>query len=67
MAAVCEEYEGHQVRTGEFVILVGQSIVLCEVKAEAPLHDENPMNVQIIWQQYIQQVESLSPENRVSK
>ena len=25
------------------------------------------MNDQIIWQQYIQQVESLSPENRVSK
>ena len=38
-----------------------------EVKAEAPLHDEDPMNDQIIWQQYIQQVESLSSENRVSK
>ena len=25
------------------------------------------MNDQIIWQQYIQQVESLSPENKVSK
>ena len=25
------------------------------------------MNYQIIWQQYIQQIESLSPENRVSK
>ena len=46
---------------------MGQSIVLGEVKAEAPLHNENPMNDQIIWQQYIQQVESLSPENRVSK
>ena len=49
------------------MILMGQSIVLGEVKAEAPLHDENPMNDQIIWQQYIEQVESLSPENRVSK
>ena len=38
---------------GEPVILVGQSIVLSEVKAEAPLHDEDPMNDQIIWQQYI--------------
>ena len=46
---------------------MGQSIVLVEVKAEAPLHNENPMNDQIIWQQYIQQVESLSPENKVSK
>ena len=25
------------------------------------------MNHQILWQQYIQQVESLSPENRISK
>ena len=25
------------------------------------------MNDQIIWQRYIQQVESLSPENKVSK
>ena len=46
---------------------MGQSIVLGEVKAEAPLHNENPMNDQIIWQQYIQQVESLSLENKVSK
>ena len=46
---------------------MGQSIVLGEVKAETPLHNENPMNDQIIWQQYIQQVESLSPESKVSK
>ena len=67
MAAICEEFEGHQDRTGEPVILMGQLIVLGEVKAETPLQNENPMNDQIIWQQYIQQVESLSPENRVSK
>ena len=36
---------------------MGQSIVLGEVKAEAPLQNENPMNDQIIWQQYIQQVD----------
>ena len=47
--------------------MMGQSIVLGEVKAEAPLHNENPMNDQNIWQQYIQQIESLSPENKVSK
>ena len=61
VAAVCEDFEDHQDRTGQPVILVGQSIVLGEVKAEVPLHNENPMNDQIIWQQYIQQVESLSP------
>ena len=67
VAAVCEEFECHQDRSGEPEILMGQSIVLSEVKAEVPLHDEDPINDQIVWQQYIQQVESLSPENRVSK
>ena len=67
VAAVCEEFEGHQDSTGEPVILMGQSIVLGEVKAETPLDHENPRDDQIILQQYVQQVESLSPENRVSK
>ena len=67
VAATCEEFEDHQDRTGQPVILVGQSIVLGEVRAETPVHDEDPMNDQIIWQQCIQQVESLSPENRISK
>ena len=64
---LCEEFEDHQDRTGQPVILVGQSIVLGEVKAEVPVHDEDPREDQIIWQQYIQQVESLSPENNLSK
>ena len=67
VAAICEEFKDHQDRTGQTVILVGRSIVLGEVKAETLVHDEDPMNDQIIWQQYIQQVESLSPENRISK
>ena len=51
VAAVCEEFESHQDRSGEPEILMGQSIVVGEVKAEAPLHDEDPMNDPIIWQQ----------------
>ena len=46
---------------------MGQSIVLGEIKAEVPAHDEEPREDQIILQQYFQQVESLSPENRLSK
>ena len=34
-------FEDHQDRTVQPVILVGQSIVLGEVKAEALLHNEN--------------------------
>ena len=48
VAAIFEEFEDHQDRTGEPVILMGQSIVLGEVKAETPLQNENPMNDQII-------------------
>ena len=67
VAAICDEYESHQDSTGQPVILVGQSIVLGEIKAEVPAHDEEPRDAQIILQQHVQQVESLSPESRVSK
>ena len=62
VAAICEEFEDHQDRTGQPVILVGQSIVLGEVKAETLVHDEDPRNDQISSQQYIQQT-----ENKLSK
>ena len=65
LAAICEEFEYHQDGSGQPVILVGQSIVLGEVKAEAPVQNEIPLNHQILWQQYIQQVESLSPEKQI--
>ena len=61
------KYEGHPDSTGQPVILEGQSIVLGEIKAEVPAHDEEPRDAQIILQQYFQQVKSLSPENRLSK
>ena len=65
VAAICDEFENHQDGTVQLVILVGQSIVLGEVKAEVLVHDEDPRNDQIIWQQYIQQVESLVLENKL--
>ena len=55
VAAICEEFEDHQDRTGQPVILVGQSIVLGEVKAEAPAQEE-PEDAKIILQKYFQQV-----------
>ena len=67
VAAICEEFENHQDGSGEPEILMGQSIVLGEVKAEVPLQNENPLNHQILWQQYIERIESLSPENKLSK
>ena len=67
VAAICEEFENHQDGSGEPEILMGQSIVLCEIKAEIPLQNENSSNHQILWQQYMERIESLSPENKVSR
>ena len=67
VAAICDEYEGHPDSTREPVILEGQSIVLGEIKAEAPAHNEELEDAKIILQKYFQQVNSLSPENRLSK
>ena len=50
VAAICEEFEDHQDRTGQPVILVGQSIVLGEIKAEVLAHDEEPREAQIVLQ-----------------
>ena len=49
VAAICDEYEDHPDRTGQPVILVGQSIVLGEIKAEVPVHDEESRDDLIIW------------------
>ena len=67
VAALCEEFENHQDRSGEFEILMGQSIVLGEIKAEIPLQNDNSLNHQILWQQYMERIESLPPESKVSR
>ena len=56
VAAVCEEFEEHQDGSAEPEILMGQSIVLGEIKAEVPLQNENSLNHQILWQQYIERI-----------
>ena len=66
VAAICEEFVGQPDNTGEPVILEGQSIVLGEVKAEAPALEE-PEDSNILLRKYFQQVQRLSPENRLSK
>ena len=67
VAAICEEFESHQDGSGEPEILMGQSIVLGEIKAEVPLQNENSLNHQILWQKYIERIESLSLESKVSR
>ena len=67
VAAICEEFENHQDGSEKAEILMVQSIVLGEIKAEVPLQNEDSMNDQILWQQYIERIESLSPESKVSR
>ena len=67
VANMSEEFENHQNGSGEPEILMGQSIVLGEIKAEVPLQNENSLNHQILWQQYIERIESLSQESKVSR
>ena len=56
VAVICKEFESHQDGSVEPEILMGQSIVLGEIKAGLPLQNEDSMNDQILWQQYIQQL-----------
>ena len=43
---------------------MGQSIVLSEIKTEVLLQNENPSHHQILWQQHMERIESLSPESK---
>ena len=67
VANICEEFEAHQDRSGEPDVLMGQSIVLSEIKAEIPLQNEDPSHHQILWQQYEERIKSLSQESKVSR
>ena len=67
VANICEEFEAHQDRSGEPDILMGQSIVLSEIKAEVLLQNEILSNHQNLWQQYEERFKSLSKESKVSK
>ena len=44
VATICEEFETHQDGSGEPDVLMGQSIVLGEIKAEIPSQNENSSN-----------------------
>ena len=66
VAAICEEFVCQPDNTGEPVVLEGQSIVLGEVKAEAPAQEE-PEDSNVALQKYFQQVRQLSPEDKLSK
>ena len=64
---MCEEYEFHQDRSGQPDVLMGQSIVLSEIKAEVPLENDIPSHQNLLLQRYEERIEMLSRENKLSK
>ena len=67
VANMCEEFETHQDRSGQPDVLMGQSIVLSEIKAEVSLEIDIPSHQNILLQRYEERIDLLSQENRVSK
>ena len=64
---MCEEFEFHQDRLGQPDVLMGQSVVLSEIKAEVLLENDIPSHQNLLLQQYEERINLLSQENKVSK
>ena len=67
VANMCEEFETHQDRSGQPDVLMGQSIVLSEIKAVVSLENDIPSHQNLLLQRYEERIELLSQENKVSK
>ena len=67
VANMCEEFETHQDRSGQLDVLMGQSIVLSEIKAEVLLENDIPSHQNLLLQRYQERIKLLSQENKVSK
>ena len=67
VANICEEFEAHQDRSVQPDVVLGQSIVLSEIKAEILLQNETPPHQNVLLSQYEERIKLLSQENKVSK
>ena len=64
---MCEEYESFHDRSGQLDVVMGQSVVLSEIKAEVPLQNDIPSHQNLLLQRYEERIKSLSQTDRVSK
>ena len=64
---MCEEFEPHCERSEQSDVLMGQSIILSEIKAEIPLENDIPSQQNIRLRQYEERIELFSQEDKVSK
>ena len=66
VAKMCGEYESLHDRSGQPDKVMGQSIVLSEIKAEIPLENDDPANQNFLLQRYEERIKSLSQTDRVN-
>ena len=59
---MCEEYESLHDRSGQPDVVMGQSIVLSEIKAEVPLENDDPAYQNFLLQRYEERIKSLSQD-----
>ena len=64
---MCEEFESLHDRSGQPDVLMGQSTVHSEIKAEVPLENDIPSHQNLLLQRYEERIEMLSQETKVSK
>ena len=67
VANMCEECESLHDRSGQPDMVMGQSIVLSEIKREAPLDNDDPAHQNFLLQRYEERIKSLSQTDKVSK
>ena len=66
VANMCEECESLHDRSGQPDMEMGQSIVLSEIKTEAPFENDDPAYQNFLLQQYEERIKSLSQTDKVS-
>ena len=63
----CEECESLHDRSGQPDMVMGQSIVLSEIKTQVPLENDDPAYQNFLLQRYEERIERLSKQDKVSK
>ena len=67
VANMCEECESLHDRSGQPDMVMGHSIVLSEIKTEAPLENDDPANQNFLVHRYEERIKSLAQTDKVSK
>ena len=67
VANMCEEHESQHDRSGRPDKVMGQSIVLSEIKTEIPLVNDDPAYQSFLLHQYEERIGKLSQQDKVSK